>query len=112
MKHVNLSMFSKDEKEGAFHWRDININNDLASLESTMLVRFANSLIGIISIPILNPIFFYIQSRPYLSEVTACQVLIGTFNKELESINYADNKGQFEKLLQNIEKKETIRLYS
>jgi hypothetical protein len=31
--------------------------------------------------------------------------LIGTFPEELESINYADNKGQFEKLLQHIEKK-------
>jgi len=44
MKHTNLKMFKKDEKEGAFHWRDININNDLTSLESKMLVRFANSL--------------------------------------------------------------------
>ncbi len=31
--------------------------------------------------------------------------MIGTFPEELESINYADNKGQFEKLLQHIEKK-------
>ncbi len=50
-------------------------------------------------------IFFYTQSRPYLSEVTACQVFIGTFHEEHESINYADNKGQFEKLLHDIEKK-------
>ena len=105
-------MFQKDEKEGAFHWRDIYINNDLTSLESKMLVRFANSLIGIITIPLLNTFFFYTQSRPYLSEVTTCQVLIGTFREELESINYANNKGQFEKLLHDIVKKETIRLYS
>jgi hypothetical protein len=56
MKHTNLKMFQKNEKEGAFHWRDININNDLTSLESKMLVRFANSLIGIITIPLLNTI--------------------------------------------------------
>ena len=31
--------------------------------------------------------------------------MIGTFREELESINYADNKGQFEKLLHDIEKK-------
>ena len=58
MKHTNLKMFKKDEKEGAFHWRDININKDLISLESKMMVRFANSLIGIITIPLLNTILF------------------------------------------------------
>ena len=31
--------------------------------------------------------------------------MIGTFPEEHKSINYADNKGQFEKLLQHIEKK-------
>ncbi len=31
--------------------------------------------------------------------------MIVTFREELESINYAENKGQFEKLLHDIEKK-------
>jgi hypothetical protein len=43
MKHENLSMFRKIEYEGDFHWRDINVNNDLTILESQMLVRFAKA---------------------------------------------------------------------
>jgi hypothetical protein len=39
MKHENLSMFTKNEYEGDFHWRDINVNKDLTILESQMLVR-------------------------------------------------------------------------
>ena len=43
MKHENLSMFTKNEYEGDFHWRDINVNNDLTILEPKMLVRFAKT---------------------------------------------------------------------
>jgi hypothetical protein len=39
MKHRNISMFDKRGYEGAFHWRDINVNKDLIDLESKMLVR-------------------------------------------------------------------------
>jgi hypothetical protein len=39
-----------------------------------------------------------------MSEVTACQVLIGTFRQEKESIKGAHNKSEFEKLLHDIEK--------
>ena len=58
MKHTNLTMFKKDEKEGAFHWRDININKDLISLESKMLVRIENCMNGNITIPLLITILF------------------------------------------------------
>ena len=43
MKHENLSMFSTNGFEKNFHWRDINVNNELTALESLMLVRFANT---------------------------------------------------------------------
>ena len=45
MKHENLSMFRKNEYEGDFHWRDINVNNDLTILESQMLVRLIKNML-------------------------------------------------------------------
>ncbi len=63
-----------------------------------------NIIIGIISITQLKTIIFYTHSRPYLSEVTTCQVLIGTFSKEQESIKWAHNKSEFENILHDIER--------
>ena len=58
-------MFKKDEKEGAFHWRDININKDLISLESKMLVRIVNCINGNIKNPFMKhqKIYFKINQR-------------------------------------------------
>jgi hypothetical protein len=47
---------------------------------------------------------FHIHSCPHVSEITACQVLIGTFEREKQSINGASNKSEYEELLKEIER--------